>query len=125
MRIQQVLRKLKVNSAIHWIDLYPLGRVILLVSLIRICWIYRILHGKCGRTLFTHSLFLYQKSHSFAVLTRSISDTSITRVRKYRTPALSMKYSLCQLANSKSGPIHTRIRIFSKREIFRKIRIHT
>ena len=30
MRIQQVLRKLKVHSAIHWIDLYPLGRVIII-----------------------------------------------------------------------------------------------
>ena len=26
-----------------------------------------------------HSLFLYQKSYSFAALTRSISDTSTTR----------------------------------------------
>ena len=80
-----MLRKLKVNSAIHWIDLYPLGRVILLVSLIRICWIYRILHEKCGRTLFTHSLFLYQKSHSFAVLTRSFSDTKTMSAYIYRT----------------------------------------
>ena len=31
------------------------------------------------RTVFTHELFLYQKSHSFAALTRSISDTSTTR----------------------------------------------
>ena len=30
-------------------------------------------------TVFTHSLFLYQKSYSFAALTRSISDTSTTR----------------------------------------------
>ena len=30
-------------------------------------------------TVFTHELFLYQKSYSFAALTRSISDTSTTR----------------------------------------------
>ena len=30
-------------------------------------------------TVFKHSLFLYQKSYSFAALTRSISDTSTTR----------------------------------------------
>ena len=30
---------------------------------------------------FSHSLVLYQKSHSFAALTRSISDTSPTRVK--------------------------------------------
>ena len=30
---------------------------------------------------FTDSLFLYQKSHSFAVLNRSISDTSTTRAQ--------------------------------------------
>ena len=35
---------------------------------------------------------LYQKSHSFASLTRSISDTP-QRVCKHRTHALSMKYS--------------------------------
>ena len=35
---------------------------------------------KVLRTVFTHSLFLYQKSHSFAALTRLISDTSTTRV---------------------------------------------
>ena len=29
--------------------------------------------------VFTHLLFLYQKSYSFAALTRSISDTSTTR----------------------------------------------
>ena len=38
---------------------------------------------KCWLTVFTHSLFLYQKYHSFAALTRC----------KYRMPALSMKYS--------------------------------
>ena len=32
-------------------------------------------------TVFTHSLFLYQKSYSFAALTRSISDTSTTRAQ--------------------------------------------
>ena len=32
------------------------------------------------RTVFTYSLFLYEKSHSFAGLTRSIFDTSTTRV---------------------------------------------
>ena len=30
-------------------------------------------------TVFTHFLFLYQKSYSFTALTRSISDTSTTR----------------------------------------------
>ena len=38
---------------------------------------------KCWLTVFTHSLFFYQKYHSFAALTRC----------KYRMPALSMKYS--------------------------------
>ena len=38
---------------------------------------------KCWLTVFTHSLFLYQKYHSFAALTRC----------KYGMPALSMKYS--------------------------------
>ena len=33
------------------------------------------------RTGFSHSLVLYQKSHSFAALTRSFSDTSPTRVK--------------------------------------------
>ena len=37
---------------------------------------------------------LYQKSHSFASLTRSISDTP-QLVCKHRTHALSMKYSIC------------------------------
>ena len=32
-------------------------------------------------TGFSHSLVLYQKSHWFAALTRSISDTSPTRVK--------------------------------------------
>ena len=32
-------------------------------------------------TGFSHSLVLYQKSHSFAALTRSISDTSPTCVK--------------------------------------------
>ena len=36
---------------------------------------------------------LYQKSHSFASLTRSISDTP-QLVCKHRTRALSMKYSI-------------------------------
>ena len=36
---------------------------------------------------------LYQKSHSFAALTRSISDT-YQLVRKYHTDKLSMKYSI-------------------------------
>ena len=45
-------------------------------------------------------LFLYQKSYSFAAVTRLISDTSTTRLRKYRTPALSMKYSLYILHNT-------------------------
>ena len=37
---------------------------------------------------------LCQKSHSFASLTRSISDTP-QLVCKHRTHALSMKYSIC------------------------------
>ena len=40
---------------------------------------------------------LYQKSHSFASLTRSISDTP-QLVCKHRTHALSMKYSIYLLA---------------------------
>ena len=36
--------------------------------------------------VFTHSLFLYQKSQKFLIRQQL--------VRKYRTPALSMKYSL-------------------------------
>ena len=38
-------------------------------------------------------IVLYQKSHSFASLTRSISDTP-QLVCKHRTHALSMKYSI-------------------------------
>ena len=34
---------------------------------------------KVLRTVFAHSLLIYQKSHSFAALTCLISDTSTTR----------------------------------------------
>ena len=44
-------------------------------------------------TVFTHSLFLYQRSYSFAALTRRFLIHQ-QLVRKYRTPVLSMKYSL-------------------------------
>ena len=40
-----------------------------------------------------YTLVLYQKSHSFASLTCLISDTP-QLVRKHRTRALSMKYSI-------------------------------
>ena len=40
--------------------------------------INKLLHGKCARIGFLHSSVLYQTSHSFAALTRSISDTSPT-----------------------------------------------
>ena len=40
-----------------------------------------------------YTLVLYQKSHSFASLTRSFSDTP-QLVCKHRTRALSMKYSI-------------------------------
>ena len=43
--------------------------------------INKLQHGKRFCTGFSHSLVLYQKSHSFAALTRSISDTSPTRVK--------------------------------------------
>ena len=42
--------------------------------------INKLLHGKRFVRDF-HTLVLYQKSHSFAALTRSISDTSPTRVK--------------------------------------------
>ena len=41
-----------------------------------------------------YTLVFYQKSHSFASLTCSISDTP-QLVCKHRTRALSMKYSIC------------------------------
>ena len=40
------------------------------------------------------SFFLYQQSHSFAVLTSSIPDATQQLVRKYRTRALFMKNSV-------------------------------
>ena len=46
-------------------------------------------HEKCFVRYLRTRCFLYQKPYSFAAFTRSISDTST-----YRTPALSMKYSL-------------------------------
>ena len=48
---------------------------------------------KALRTVFTHSMFLHQKCYSFA---RSLVRFLIRQqlVCKYRTPALSMKYSL-------------------------------
>ena len=41
----------------------------------------RYLHGENYSTGFSHSLVKYQKSHSFAAFTPSISDTSATRVK--------------------------------------------
>ena len=43
--------------------------------------INKLQHGKGFFTGFSHSLVKYQKSHSFAAITRSISDTSPTRVK--------------------------------------------
>ena len=47
--------------------------------------------------VFTHSLSmpLHQKSHSFAALTCSISDSTTRCLAKYRPRTLSMKYSTC------------------------------
>ena len=47
--------------------------------------------------VFTHSLPmpLHQKSHSFAALTCSISDSTTRCLAKYRPRTLSMKYSTC------------------------------
>ena len=44
--------------------------------------INKLQHGKrFVRYLISHSIVLYQKTHSFAALTRSISDTSPTHVK--------------------------------------------
>ena len=48
-------------------------------SILEIFEIKRPLKWWLSRTVFKHS-YLYQKSHSFAALTRSITDTSTTRV---------------------------------------------
>ena len=59
-------------------------------------------------TVFSPELLTYQKSHSFAALTCSISDQKHL-VHKYRTPALSMKYPLfpayllCQMYGNLTG----------------------
>ena len=58
-------------------------------------------------TVFTHSLFLYQKSYSFAALTLSISDTSTTRAL---IPYASTFHEVFSIS--------TRIRIFLKTDIF-------
>ena len=54
-------------------------------------------------TGFSHSLVLYQKSHSFAALTRSISDTSPTRVKiPYEVISMfgsKIASSLCNIFN--------------------------
>ena len=47
---------------------------------------------------------LYQKSHSFASLTRSFSDTP-QLVCKHRTRALSMKYSIYLLYEKLTGQV--------------------
>ena len=63
-------------------------------------WMSQYVHNKHNTTwkvhytIFTHSLFLYQKSYSFTALTLSIFSHTSQLVRKYRVPALSMKYSL-------------------------------
>ena len=55
-------------------------------------------------TGFSRSLVLYQKSHSFAALTRSISDTSPTRVKIPYARAfhevISILYSNFRVANN-------------------------
>ena len=53
-------------------------RVLSTVSPVSFIYTYRILHGKCARTVFTHELLTYLKSHLFAALIRSISDTKTT-----------------------------------------------
>ena len=49
---------------------------------------------------FSHSLVKYQNSHSFAVLTRSISDTSATRVKIKYACAFHEVISICFIINS-------------------------
>ena len=50
---------------------------------------------KSAGTGFSHSLVLYQKSHSFAALTRSISDTSPSRVKIPYARAFHEVISIC------------------------------
>ena len=49
---------------------------------------------------FSHSLVKYQNSHSFAVVTRSISDTSATRVKTKYARAFHEVISICFIINS-------------------------
>ena len=47
---------------------------------------YRIVHGKCGCTVFTHELLTYQKSNEWAPRTSEVSDT---KTRSAHIPAQS------------------------------------
>ena len=61
--------------------------------------INKIPHGKWGRTVYTHSLFLrHQKSNERAQRTSEIRQQLVC---KYRTPSLSMKYSIFITLGSK------------------------
>ena len=68
----------------------------------------------------SYSLFLYWKSHSQArslhLLFRFLIRQQL--VRKYRTPALSIKYCL-----SISGPVHTYPDIFESANVSFRIRL--
>ena len=52
-------------------------------------------------TVFTHSLFLYQKSHSFAALTRSIPDTSTTSAEIPYAPSFHEVFSLFSISRGR------------------------
>ena len=62
---------------------------------------------------------LYQKSHSFASLTRSISDTP-QLVCKHHTHALSMKYSIFMPLSQNLVKEHNQVFAMPKILIFRQ-----
>ena len=64
------------NSNLSRARIYIWGRLNLSMHEIN-----KLQHGKRARQGFSHSLVKYQKSHSFAALSRSISDTAPTRVK--------------------------------------------
>ena len=46
--------------------------------------VYRILYGKCRRTVFSHELLTYQKSNEWAQRTSEISDTKTSAYIPYK-----------------------------------------
>ena len=97
---------------------------------------HRILHRKCGRTVFMLELLTYQKSNEWAQRTSEIYVIQKQRVRMYRTPALSMCYCVYYIHTEKYSPksyvvnLHTKMSssleeeraIFSTREKKKAIR---